>query len=76
MAKFCEQCAWDLGFPRGDARGITTEEDWIAGVAAKVLCEGCGATQVDPEGYCIGGCFGPYQIRGVAHFSPRKEKNL
>jgi hypothetical protein len=32
---------------------ITTQEDWAVGMAACVLCEGCGSIQVDPDGKCI-----------------------
>jgi len=53
MADFCNQCAAELGFPYGDLDGITTAAGWASGLAAIVLCEGCGQTQVDPEGNCI-----------------------
>ena len=53
MADFCNQCADDLGLPRGDMSGITTGADWTAGRAAIVLCEDCGPIQVDPQGNCV-----------------------
>jgi len=53
MAEFCEQCAKGLGFPHGDFRNITKENEWEEGLAASVLCEGCGPIQVDPKGNCI-----------------------
>jgi hypothetical protein len=53
MADFCNQCAATLGFDHGDLDGITKPEDWEKGLAAVVLCEGCGAIQVDPQGNCI-----------------------
>ena len=71
MAEFCNQCARSLDMDRGDFKGLTSEKDWKEGKAARVLCEGCGETQVDPDGYCIGGCWGPYQESGVHHISPR-----
>lgn len=53
MADFCNQCAEALGFEKGDLSGITTEEDYADNKAAIVICEGCGAIFVDPEGNCI-----------------------
>lgn len=54
MADFCVQCARELGFgPPYDLAGFTTKEGWEKGLACVVLCEGCGAVQVDPDGYCI-----------------------
>jgi hypothetical protein len=40
--------------------GLTTVEEWNKGLAAEVLCEGCGPTQVDPKGNCVGVCDGDY----------------
>jgi hypothetical protein len=54
MADFCKQCSIDL--LQQDYRelaGITTPEDWQKGKAVPVICEGCGAIQVDPEGNCV-----------------------
>lgn len=57
MAEFCRQCsARKLGADFGDFAGITTSEQTAQGVYAEVLCEGCGPTQVDHEGACVGGC--------------------
>lgn len=57
MADFCKQCSIDhFGKDFGDLAGITPQEDWDAGKAMVVLCEGCGAIQVMPDGTCCGGC--------------------
>lgn len=60
MSDFCKQCALAIfgesAYVDGDLAGITSKEDWDEGKAAEVLCEGCGAIQVDPEGNCLGGC--------------------
>lgn len=53
MADFCLQCATALDFPTTDMAKITTAEEWGEGLAAIVLCEGCGVIQVDPEGRCV-----------------------
>jgi len=53
MADFCEQCAKDLDFPYGDFREMTTKKEWDKGLAARVLCEGCGPIQVDLKGRCV-----------------------
>lgn len=54
MANFCKQCSIDnFGQDHGDLRGITSEEDWEAGLAKIVICEDCGIIQVDPEGNCV-----------------------
>lgn len=55
MAEFCKQCADDHDFSC-DFVGVTTPEDWENGLAAVVLCEGCGAIQVDPQGRCVCDC--------------------
>jgi hypothetical protein len=39
-----------------DLAGLTDPEHWARGEAAIVLCEGCGAIQVDPDGWCLGDC--------------------
>jgi ferredoxin len=73
MADFCKQCADELGFPDGDLKNLTTEEDWTDGKAMLVICEGCGPTLVDPEGYCIGNCMVQvFDPEADAHHSPRK----
>lgn len=57
MADFCSQCSIELfGKDYGDMAGITSPEDWAKGLAAIVLCEDCGAIQVDPGGLCISDC--------------------
>ncbi len=60
MAEFCRQCTEEQGLPggdyaagRGDMQGCTTQEQWDQGMAANVICEGCGLIQVDVHGYCI-----------------------
>lgn len=45
MASFCNACAAEHGDPRGD---FTEMEEYSV-----VLCEGCGAIQVDEQGNCI-----------------------
>ena len=56
MADFCSYCSIQLfGKDRRDLAGITTEGNWKSDYAAWVLCEGCGPTQVDPDGNCVGG---------------------
>lgn len=53
MAKFCNQCAHDLGLPIGDFAGLTKPQDWAKGLSVVVICEGCGPIQVDPGGKCV-----------------------
>ena len=54
MDDFCQQCSIAIfGKDMRDLAGITTKEDYKAGKAALVICEGCGYIQVDPEGKCI-----------------------
>ncbi len=57
MADFCKQCSLDI-FQEDfkELAGITTEADVAADRYAVVICEGCGPTQVRPDGSCIGGC--------------------
>jgi hypothetical protein len=55
MADFCRQCAKDLwNDPEaiGDLEGISSSEETKKGLFANVICEGCGYTVVDHEGYC------------------------
>lgn len=58
MSEFCQQCSivtW--GKDLEEFKGLTTKEDWAAGKAALVICEGCGVIQVDPDGKCVSeGC--------------------
>ena len=58
MADFCRSCSIQI-FQVGsrDMAGLTDPESWSRGLAAEVLCEGCGPIQVDPEGNCVSsGC--------------------
>jgi hypothetical protein len=58
MADFCKACSIDLfGEDFKELAGITAQEAWDAGTACKVICEGCGYIQVDPDGNCVSaGC--------------------
>lgn len=56
MSDHCTTCMPEFK----DLVGVTDAEAWADGRAAVVLCEGCGATQVDPDGNCLGGCLGDY----------------
>ena len=56
MADFCKQCADELGLPNKDLVGCTTEKDMLDKKPQLVICEGCGYTQVDPEGVCLTNC--------------------
>lgn len=62
MSDHCTSCIPEFR----DLVGITKPEEFAQGLAAMVLCEGCGPTQVDPEGYCLGGC--------VEYFSGKPHK--
>ena len=54
MADFCRQCSIDnFGKDYEDHKGLTDSESWEKGLAATVICEGCGFIQVDPEGNCV-----------------------
>lgn len=60
MADFCRQCTLEDGLPGGnyetgdgDLQGITSPEAFADDRYAVVMCEGCGAIQVDPQGNCI-----------------------
>lgn len=60
MADFCRQCSEELfGKDHRDLAGQVTEEQVKEGLAANVLCEGCGFTQVDHNGQCLGNCDNP-----------------
>jgi RNase P subunit RPR2 len=57
MAAFCKQCSIAVfGLDFKELARLTSEEDWKQGKACFVLCEGCGAIQVDPEGKCVSKC--------------------
>ena len=54
MADFCRQCSLaNFGEDYGDLAGITTEVNEKNNFYCVVLCEGCGAIQVDSKGNCI-----------------------
>ena len=56
MAEFCYACSIStFGRDGRDFYGITKEDDFRYGKACLVLCEGCGAIQVDPQGRCLSG---------------------
>lgn len=52
MSDHCKSCMPEFD----DLVGITSQKMFKRGLAAVVLCEGCGVIQVDPEGYCLGDC--------------------
>lgn len=57
MADFCKLCSEDIfGEDYGDLKGLSSVEDTAKGMYAVVICEGCGPTQVDHNGVCVGGC--------------------
>lgn len=54
MADFCKQCRIELfGEDDGDIARLSSEEDTKQELFCIVLCEGCGACQVDHTGRCI-----------------------
>jgi hypothetical protein len=54
MAEFCKACSIKLdGKDFGGLAGITSVKSELEGLAAIVICEGCGVIQVDKEGNCI-----------------------
>jgi hypothetical protein len=56
MADFCKQCSLEVfGEDSRDLANITKVEDWNAGKAVYVICEGCGPIQVDPNGMRLEG---------------------
>lgn len=57
MADFCNQCAEDLGLPKGDMKGIGDGTPLKEGYGWTALCECCGPCLVNEEGDCIGGCW-------------------
>jgi hypothetical protein len=57
VAEFCSACSKDIFKRDGhDFRGLTSDKDFRGGLACVVLCEGCGAIQVDPNGQCLSAC--------------------
>ena len=54
MAEFCRQCSIEVfDEDQQDFCGMTTIEDEEKGLAAIVICEGCGLIQVNHKGECI-----------------------
>ncbi len=54
MADFCTQCSRNMfGKDYGDMRGLSHPIDTCFKLYPVVLCEGCGATQVNHRGECI-----------------------
>lgn len=54
MADFCKQCSMELfGKDFRELAGVTEPDKWEQGLAARVICEGCGPIQVDPDGNCV-----------------------
>lgn len=54
MADFCKQCSTELfGEDFGDFVGLSTIKQTEEGLYPLVLCEGCGAIQVDHTGKCM-----------------------
>lgn len=54
MADFCLQCSGEhFDGPTNDLAGLSTPENTAVGLFPIVLCEGCGAIQVDHTGRCV-----------------------
>ncbi len=54
MASFCKQCSVEVfDEDYDDYAGLTTPEQTAEGLFCVVLCESCGACQVDHTGKCI-----------------------
>jgi hypothetical protein len=68
MADFCRQCTTEAGLPgtlpAGDFFPVKlTPEEARAGYGIPVICEGCGPTRVDHEGYCLSrDCLDPHRF--------------
>ncbi len=62
MADFCRTCTEDDGLPGGDYENGTgdlqnlVESEQRHTHVARVICEGCGPTEVDIKGNCMGNC--------------------
>lgn len=55
MSDFCYQCSKDLTDflnHKDDLAGLVTRDQSKSGMYAEALCERCGPTFVDSEGYC------------------------
>jgi hypothetical protein len=54
MADFCEACSIELfGKDYGDLKGLFGEDESKAGMVVRVICEGCGFTEVNHLGQCV-----------------------
>lgn len=54
MADFCKQCSIEIfGGDFRELAGLISQEQAEGGLIARVLCEGCGPTQVNIEGECL-----------------------
>ena len=55
MAHFCEKCTSELfgGEIENDFKGLITQKEIDDGYVVRVLCEGCGTVEVDPEGVVL-----------------------
>ncbi len=54
MADYCKQCSTTIfGKDYGELAGLSSKEDTDAKLYPVVLCEGCGAIQVDHTGACV-----------------------
>lgn len=54
MAEFCKQCSEELfGQDFGDLSGLSTDQHDKDKLYCCVICEGCGAIQVNSKGECI-----------------------
>jgi hypothetical protein len=54
MADYCKQCSKAIfGKDYKELANLVTEDEFALGIAASVLCEGCGHTFVDHEGNCL-----------------------
>jgi hypothetical protein len=74
MSCFCYQCTRDVmgaDPDRNDFVGETTIEDTEKGLFACVLCEGCGAIQVDHNGMCVSkDCLCNGHVHEICSFNP------
>jgi len=73
VADFCRQCAKEVdpSFPGDDLAGLCRPGEIIT-----ALCEGCGSTYVDSEGYCVGPCSIPGHSRQREWWTPREVSEL
>jgi hypothetical protein len=54
MADFCRACSIEhFGKDTEDLKGLISESKYKEGLAPVVVCEGCGAIQVDHLGNCL-----------------------